>query len=235
MLAFFVLGIALLIGLILATRWFVQAEPREVVRALRWIGATLAIGVVILLVVTRQIGWIIALLPALLPWFFRMRSAARTAKNWQRAAGGGAAGQTSEVETAYLRMRLDHDSGEMDGEVLQGRFAGRRVGEMGLGELLNLLAECQEDAESARVLETYLDRVHGEEWREQAAGDGERAAAGAMTEEEAYAILGLEPGADSREVKAAYHRLMSKLHPDHGGSTYLASKLNQAKDLLLRG
>lgn len=56
----------------------------------------------------------------------------------------------------------------------------------------------------------------------------------AMTRPEALAALGLEEGATPQEVKAAYRRLMLKVHPDQGGSEYLATKLNQAKDLLSR-
>jgi DnaJ domain len=154
--------------------------------------------------------------------------------------GGGPSGaqQSSEVTTDSLRMELDHRTGELDGEVLRGRFAGRQLASLGLSDLLELLAECQrEDPRSIPLLETYLDR-RAPDWRGAAGGaGGEEAAApgaaGAMDEATAWSILGLAPGADAEEIKAAHRRLMTKLHPDHGGSSYLAAQLNQAKDLLL--
>ena len=130
----------------------------------------------------------------------------------------------------------------MTGTVTAGPYAGRDLPSMSLVELLDLLNGCADDADSVRVLEAYLDRIHGPEWRggEAGAGGGEdgtrrasRAWGGAMTTEEAWEILGLTPGAGPEDVKEAHRRLMAKLHPDHGGSTYLAAKLNQAKDLLL--
>ena len=89
------------------------------------------------------------------------------------------------------------------------------------------------------LLETYLDRREPD-WRAHAAGQGtdgagqQAGAGGAMDEATACSILGLSPGASADEIKAAHRRLMTKLHPDHGGSSYLAAQLNQAKDFLLR-
>ena len=177
---------------------------------------------------------LLPLLPLLLLMLLRSRAL------WQRikAAAGPTPGQASEIATRFLKMTLDHDSGVMSGEVLDGRFAGRRLEELGLAELVELWRECRaEDTQSAAVLEAYLDRTQGESWREAAgaAPGGESAAAdgGPMTREEAYGILGLEPGAGEAEIREAHRRLMQKIHPDHGGSNYLAAKINQAKDLLL--
>jgi DnaJ-domain-containing protein 1 len=122
----------------------------------------------------------------------------------------------------------------MHGEVLEGRFMGRQLADLALDNLLALRAECQAaDAQSLAILETYLDRVHGGAWREAAAGGGRAGDAGAMTRAEAYEILGLEADADEAQIREAHRHLMQKIHPDHGGSNYLAAKINQAKDLLL--
>jgi DnaJ-domain-containing protein 1 len=126
---------------------------------------------------------------------------------------------------------------------LRGRFAGMRLDELGAADLLALLRECRaEDEEGARLLEAYLDRIHPE-WREELAGEraggggsgaGARSTSGGdMSVEEAYAILGLSAGADAEAIKEAHRRLMVKLHPDHGGSDYLATKINRARDVLL--
>lgn len=148
-------------------------------------------------------------------------------------------GQASSVRTDYLTLTLDHDTGAIHGEVLKGRFAGRSLEGLDERELAELLADVAGDADSVVLVEAYLDRrMPG--WREHVDEDaGARQAgapgAGIMGEEEAYEVLGLEPGASEGEIRAAHRRLMKALHPDHGGSTFLASKINEAKERLLRG
>jgi DnaJ-domain-containing protein 1 len=134
-------------------------------------------------------------------------------------------------------MELDHDTGAMDGTVLAGNWAGRRLGTLDDAALQDLLAECRRsDPDGARLLEAYLDR-RSPGWREDAERDDHarpgRPAAGSMTEEEAYEVLGLAPGAGPDEIRRAHRALMKKLHPDQGGSTYLAARVNQAKEILL--
>jgi DnaJ-domain-containing protein 1 len=114
------------------------------------------------------------------------------------------------------------------------------LSQLSVHDLLELLAQCRaSDAQSAAVLEAYLDRVHGDAWREHTGPDpdSEQRAPhsdGAMSEEQACDILGVPASADHEEVVAAHRRLMQKLHPDRGGSTYLAAMVNQAKDRLLQ-
>jgi len=146
------------------------------------------------------------------------------------------AGQTSKVRSQFLDMTLDHDSGELSGRFVAGPFAGHDLSEFDLPQLMAMIPGL--DAESVALFESYLDRRFPA-WRQdaqaEAAGGQARAASGGkMTDEEAYQILGLQPGASRDEIGRAHRALMKKLHPDQGGPTYLAARVNQAKDTLLR-
>ncbi len=236
MIAYFILGICLLAGFILLGFWFTRTEPKNVVTLLRWVLAVLGLIVGGYLIWGGLRAWAVLALPLLLPILMNWRAI----RARLRAARGPSPGQASEVETRFLRMTLDHDSGVMTGQIKEGRFAGRMLEDLELYDLIALWAECRaEDSQSAAVLEAYLDRTQGEAWREAAArggaGAGPRApgAAGTMSREEACEILGIEPGASRKAIHDAHRRLMQKVHPDHGGSNYLAAKINQAKALLL--
>ncbi len=230
----------------LAIRWFVRTPPHDVIRTLKRIGLAVLVLGIAFLAATGRLNWIAAVAFALLPllrrgWvllrylpFLRGLYARYQAGQGQRPPAGG---QQSTVETRFLRMNLDHDSGDMDGEVLEGRYEGRFLSQMPREALLDLLDQCRAAADdSAALLEAYLDRHHGE-WREQSEAQQQRAntASGPMSEEEARAILGVEPGATEEEITLAHRRLMHKLHPDRGGSDYLAAKINLAKDCLIKG
>ena len=144
-------------------------------------------------------------------------------------------GQASRVSTAFIELELDHDSGAMRGRVVAGRHAGATLESLDVSTLVAMLGEV--DEESRAQLDAYLDR-RNPGWSENAqenATSGRRAASsGKMTEQEAYQILGLQPGANARAIASAHRTLMKKLHPDQGGSTYLAARVNEAKDVLLR-
>jgi hypothetical protein len=247
MLIYLFLGFLLMLAVIGLMVAFTRAEPAALARGLRWSAFGLAgAGLVLLPFIGR--GSLIALGPAvLIPLLTRLL--VRRSQHWRRS--DPRPGRASAVETAWLAMTLDHDSGAMDGRVRAGRFAGQSLSALGLADLRALLDECRSaDPDSAPLVEAYLDRVHGPGWRDPGEAGGEAAGAsgqeapggsgspprpprGGMSREEAYEILGLAPGAGTEAVKEAHRRLMHKLHPDHGGPTYLAAKINQAKDLLL--
>jgi hypothetical protein len=238
MVLYLLLGVLLLVLALVAARSFVQASPAHLAQGVRAFIATFSALASTGLLFAGRLGLALIMIGAT---FVALRALSR-AKNSAGSFGGQSAGQrSSEVETDTLRMQLDHLTGELEGEVLRGRFAGRALASLGLSDLLELLADCRrEDPRSVALLETYLDR-RAPDWRgESAAGAGaggeQRTGRGAQTgmdEATAWQVLGLAPGASVAEIKAAHRRLMTKLHPDHGGSSYLAAQLNQAKDYLL--
>ena len=239
MFAYLLMGAALLLVVLVLTHLFVRANPQPLARALRWVGIVAAIVLGVLLLVRGQtliaglFGglaaalWRVRNLVPLLAWAWGVRQAARRTAT----AAGPTPGAQSSAETAWLRMHLDHDSNTLDGEVLQGAFIGRRLGSLTLAELLALRRDCLTDERSVRLLEGFLDHAHSD-WRKRA-GTGPAGGDIAMTQEEALDILGLAPGASDAEIKEAHRRLMKQVHPDHGGSDYLAAKINRAKDILL--
>lgn len=232
--AWLVFGLAAAGGVFLILRGLVGLDPRMAMKVLLWLVVAGGAGLIALLTIRGGLGHIMAALLFLLPLILRWRQTRQYFSNLR----GPRAGSNSGVETRYLRMTLDHDSGVLDGTVLTGEFRGKRLGEMSLEEQLSLLAECRiNDDESATVLEAYLDRIHGPSWRSgddghqsggPAAGDS-----GPMTRAEALDILGLSEGASADDIIRAHRKMMKEHHPDQGGSNWFATKLNQAKDILL--
>jgi hypothetical protein len=150
--------------------------------------------------------------------------------------GQSGAARVSRVRSAFLEIEIDQMTGAMRGRILAGRAAGAALETLDNAALTGLMDEF--DDESRQLLMAYLDRRNagGREYTHDGAHARQRAAAssGKMTEEEAYQVLGLQPGAGAEEIGRAYRTLMKKLHPDQGGSTYLAARVNEAKDVLLR-
>lgn len=195
-------------------------------------------AVLLLLVVTGRLHWLGALAAAAIPLLKRLlplglpflqQHLARRQTRTRPAEPN----QHSSVDTEILSMSLDHDSGEIDGRVSSGPFAGQQLGQMSDANLLALYHYCcQHDSDSARLLLGYLDQRLGPDWH---SGDNniDTNASDAMSRREALAILGLEDDATRDQILLAHRRLMQKLHPDHGGNDYLAAQLNQARDTLL--
>ena len=155
MIAYLALGIAILLSLVLFARWVAAADPRAVVKGVRYGGGAAAICLALYILVSGRWPVALAALTAGLPFFLRWR----LARERMRAATGPSSGKRSDVETAMLVMSLDHETGEILGTVRQGSMAGRALDSLSRGELVSLLEECQaEDPQSVPLLESYLDR-----------------------------------------------------------------------------
>jgi hypothetical protein len=233
-------GLAALVVLILGASLLVKADAQALAATLRKAGGIALLAVAALLMARGA-------LPIAIPLaVFGLALLGLPVGKWLGLSGplGGGAqkspGQTSAVRTEGLEMQLDHDSGNMEGRCLKGDFAGRTLSSLSDDELLQLLAELRvNDQQGALLLEAYLDRRLAD-WRDRdqagTAREKRRAAGGGrMSAKEAYDVLGLPPNATDDDIRSAHRKLMMKVHPDQGGSDYLAARINEAKDLLLGG
>jgi hypothetical protein len=232
------LGAVALIAILFLVRAFVGADPKALVRALRYVGAAALALLAIWLLATDRFA----------PGMFIASAAWGLFTRGHIWPGGwpsynfpgrsrSPSGQTTSVRTQWLEMELDHDSGDMRGTILKGAHAGQRLDQLGKDAVVALYREAgAEDQETGRLLEAYLDRTFGTDWRaaaqEEERPQSERGRAG-MSRAEALKVLGLEEGASADDVRAAHRRLMLQNHPDKGGTDYIAAKINEAKDVLL--
>lgn len=230
---YLLLGLLALGLTLLAIRHFNQANPAVMARQMRVVGAVAAFAGAIGFLVRGSPFYAIAL-AAFGAWLI----VGKTVALWGPTTGfgGKASGRSSRVVTEHLEMELDHTSGAMRGRIIKGFFAGRDIEDLRPVELAHLWQDCRyTDPASAQLVEAFLDRVHPT-WREDMArSEQPKGPDGRMSTEEALDILGLAPGADEAAIRQAHRELMLKLHPDRGGSTYLAAKINEAKDTLLSG
>jgi len=233
---YFLAGCAVLVLLIFGARFLSNVDPRKLAGVLRKGGGIVLFAVAAFLAIRGA-------LPIAIPL---------AAFALALVSGGGlgglggvfgssqkSPGQTSRVATERLEMELDHDSGYMDGKCLTGRFAGRKLSSLSDREAIELYLEFEADRlKEAALMEAYLDwRISG--WRDRQDEFGARAdrdrtrSKGGMSREEARAVLEVGPDASDEDIRQAHRRLMMKMHPDQGGSTYLAARINEAKEVLL--
>ncbi|MCC5885933.1 MAG: molecular chaperone DnaJ [Gammaproteobacteria bacterium] len=233
--------IAVFVAALLRLLWLrYRPPPKQML-----VAAGIAFGIIGLmaLVATGRLHWIAAALAMGLPLAMRILGALGMLRLLQRlggaggptpfpggGGGGGSGGdRNSKVTSRFLHMELDHGSGELEGRIVDGPHSGASLADLTLAEQLELLAHYQrEDQDSARLLETWLDRNHGPTWREATSSGSD------PSHQEALRILGLEGRPDRRAIIAAHRRMMQKFHPDHGGSEELAARINAAKERLLR-
>jgi len=229
--AYLISGLATLVIGLLALRAFAHANPARLSRRLTLSGGVVSLLAAALLFVRglEVIAVPLAMFGSYLLW-------GSTSGPWG-ASSRRSKGQSSRITTEHLEMELDHDTGEMHGRVLKGLFKDRDIDSLSPADMALLWQDCRHtDPQSAQLIEAYLDRVHPS-WREDMArgeSDMSRGPDGRMDLEEALDILGLKPGADAEDIRRAHRDLMLKLHPDRGGSTYLAAKINEAKDVALK-
>jgi hypothetical protein len=252
-----ILGALALIAILFFGQLFAGANPKALAKALRIAGAVLLGLAGLGLMAMDRVG--VGMLLGSMAWGLYTGGhvwpggwpygGGRRMSGGGRAGGQASPGQATQVRTDWLELELDHETGAMRGTVLMGRFKGRALERLSQSAAVALYAEAApQDAETARLLETYLDRTFGTGWRSgsqgrggertQSAGSGPRSRARAdsgMSRDEAYSVLGLRPGASQSDVRAAHRKLMMQNHPDRGGSDYLAAKINEAKDVLLAG
>jgi hypothetical protein len=229
----FVLGVIALLLALMALGRFSRANTTVLARNIKFGTGIAALGgaLVLLLRGGTSLAFPLAALGAWLIW-------GQGGPSWQWPGGGGrgSEGRVSKVVTDHLEMELDHDSGEMKGRVLKGFFAGRSIASLRPVELAHLWQDCRfTDPQSAQLVEAYLDRAHPS-WRDDMArqdAEAPKGPDGKMTRAEALEILGLDVSATEEAIRRAHRELMLKLHPDRGGSTYLAAKINEAKNVAL--
>jgi hypothetical protein len=221
-----VLGVIVLVLLLLVLNAFTKANPKTLAPILKTVGGLAALGGALALLAVEQFLFAAVLAAGglfLLGWLpFGLPTRAP---------------KVSRVRSAFIEMELELDSGVMRGRILAGPHEGVTLDALDVATLTGFLPDI--DEESRALLMAYLDRREPS-WRDDAQADaaagsgGPPRSSGKMTEQEAYQILGVQPGASAEEIGRAHRALMKKLHPDQGGSTYLASRVNEAKDVLLR-
>jgi hypothetical protein len=227
-------GIAALALLWWLGKNYTRTDPKALAKAVRTIGGVAALGAAVWIGIKGQPG-LALLIGGLGAWALGWK-VLNFPGPWSRFQSQP--GRFSRIRSAMIEMEIDHATGAVEGSILVGAFSGRRLSSLDPESLRRLHDECSaHDPQGVPLLEAYLDRRFAG-WRENTQGDRDtrtrtHAQSGVMTKEEAYQILGLQPGAGLDEIRKAHRTLMKRLHPDHGGTAYLAARVNEAREILL--
>ncbi len=239
MIGHLVVVVSVLVILWYASNAFTKANPAKLARYLKPAGGVATLAAAAFLLLRGQMEAAVAVGGFGL-YLLGLANPPGFARMFSKVGGAPGADKVSRVRSAMIEMELHHDSGAMEGTILAGPLAGGRLADLTRPQCEEILQQClRDDPEGARLLEAYLDRRFpgwrpaGEGHADAGGGRGQRLA-GAMTEDEAYEILGLAKGASGEDIARAHRSLMKKLHPDHGGPTALAAKVNEAKAVLMR-
>jgi DnaJ domain len=233
MLAYFIIGLSVFVALLIGGQAIVNADPKKLVKAFR-IAATIICALLAgFFILTGRFAYAP---PFVIAALFFLRN--------KPFFGGGSTpspGQQSDVETSWIKATLDHDNGEMDGQILKGKFEARLLSSLTLEQLMDFQEEAGDDPQTLAILNSFLDRYHRQSEDDNTSQSDQtkeqrtraRSTSGPMSRREALEILELEDDATLAQIKKAHRKLMKKFHPDHDGSEYMAAKINEAKDVLI--
>jgi len=233
--------IAAVVALYWSIRILAKSSPQFAQKFLRNLLIVAAVALFLFMLATGRLNWLGVLLLALIPLLRKVAYLGQWLPWLRRVSGNAQSGPTansqgervSSVSARFLIMRLNQGSGEIDGDIVEGQFKGRRLSQMSLPDLLQFNTEVASDADSSALLQAYLDRIYPD-WRQKTTQSQRNSFSDSeMSMAQALEILGLPDNPTREEVIKAHRRLMQKLHPDQGGSTYLAAKVNLAKKYLL--
>ena len=205
---------------------FARADAGDLSRALKTLltGFLCAAAIVCAALERPGFGLIFAALAGILIW--RQRQKGQAALR----------GKAPAMRSPWLELRLGKNAGNTDGTILAGELEGRLLSTLSEEQLQAIHARLGEDAESRALLETYLNgRAPG--WRQHADAHidgGQRGApgAGAMADEEAYQILGLQPGAGAADIRKAHRRLSQRVSGE-GAAALVRDRIDEACRILL--
>jgi hypothetical protein len=227
-----ILILALLIGV-----WYwwsyLRKLTKDKTRPFLWkTGFWLVLGIASYLVLTGRMHWLGAGLAALVPlvrsvilWGFRAAPLMRLLGRFKSTP--------SQFRTSSLVVTINFANGQITGEITTGNLAGKQLSELSTDEIEKLSQKLKEtDKESYVLLQAYLMRIGTTD--EQTANNFKSDSYRDISKAEAYEVLGISADSSQEEVIKAHKRLMQRLHPDRGGSDYLAAKINAAKDLLIK-
>ena len=189
-------------------------------------------------------GLIVMAVPLFIIAYFLLRrtdfllEAPWSSKNSDETSQGFTKPAAPTIISRYLEIYLFPEDKKISGKVTAGPKANYELDNLSLDDLSELLKFYSEkNKESEQALKAYLEANY-ENWRArvtvyfETAVNAKPAPSSAMNKREALMILGLEFNATMEEIKASHRKLMKAYHPDHGGSLFLAAKINTAKDYL---
>lgn len=195
-------------------------------------GFWLILALTLYFIITGRMHWLGAGIAALIPVL-------RTLLVWGTRAGpllrlfGRFKTSPSQFRTQFLVISMNFTTGSVEGEIISGDYNGKKLSELSQDELKQLSQQYKTiDKESYVLLQAYLIRSGSS--NDQAYQQYNPDNFNQLSEAEAYEILGLPNTASKDEVVKAHKRLMQRMHPDRGGSDYLAAKINAAKDQLVK-